>query len=123
MTGSMERAIEETDRRRSKQVAYNEEHGITPRGIQKKIKDIMEGAYGPGAKGKARQRGRDRKVAEQKAAYAAEVIKLSPAALSRKLQQMEDQMLEAAKNLEFEEAARLRDEMTEIKQQAFLNEA
>jgi excinuclease ABC subunit B len=123
VTGSMERALEETARRRAKQVSYNEEHGITPRGIQKAIKDIMEGAHGPGARGKARQRGRDRKVAEQKAAYAAEVVNLSPEALARKLKQMEDQMLEAAKNLEFEEAARLRDEMTEIKQQAFLNEA
>ncbi len=123
VTGSMERAIEETERRRSKQVTYNEEHGITPKGIQKAIKDIMEGAYAPGGRGKARQRGRDRKVAEDRAAYAAEVVNLSPEALARKLKQMEDQMLEAAKNLEFEEAARLRDEMTEIKQQAFLNEA
>ncbi len=123
VTGSMERAIEETERRRSKQMTYNDEHGITPRGIQKAIKDIMEGAYGPGARGKARQRGRDRKVAEDRVAYAAEVVNLSPEALARKLKQMEDQMLEAAKNLEFEEAARLRDEMTEIKQQAFLNEA
>lgn len=123
VTGSMERALEETARRRAKQVSHNEEHGITPKGIQKAIKDIMEGAHAPGARGKARQRGRDRKVAEQKAAYAAEVVNLSPEALARKLKQMEDQMLEAAKNLEFEEAARLRDEMTEIKQQAFLNEA
>ena len=123
VTGSMERAMEETERRRNKQTAYNEEHGITPRGIQKAIKDIMEGAYGPGARGKARQRGRDRKVAEDRGSYAAEVINLSPEALARKLKQMEDQMLEAAKNLEFEEAARLRDEMAEIKQQAFLNTA
>ena len=120
VTGSMERAIEETARRRTKQESYNEEHGITPRGIKKAIKDIMEGAYAPGGRGKARQRGRDRKVADERAAYGAEIVNLTPEALSRKLKQMEDQMLEHAKNLEFEEAARLRDQIGEIKQQAFL---
>jgi excinuclease ABC subunit B len=123
ITGSMQRAIEETERRRTKQESYNEEHDITPKGIQKAIKDIMEGAYGPGARGKARARGRDRKVAEDRGSYAAEVVKLTPEALARKLQQMENQMLEHAKNLEFEEAARLRDQLAEIKQQAFLNTA
>ena len=120
VTGSMKRAIEETARRRTKQESYNEEHGITPRGIKKAIKDIMEGAYAPGGRGKARQRGRDRKVADERAAYGAEIVNLTPEALSRKLKQMEDQMLEHAKNLEFEEAARLRDQIGEIKQQAFL---
>ncbi|MEE4660981.1 MAG: excinuclease ABC subunit UvrB [Halieaceae bacterium] len=123
VTGSMKKAIDETERRRAKQVAYNEEHGITPVGITKGVKDIMEGAHAPGARGKARGRGRDRKVAEDRANYAAEVINLAPEALARKLKQMEDQMLEAAKNLEFEEAARLRDQVAEIKQQAFLNQA
>jgi excinuclease ABC subunit B len=62
-------------------------------------------------------------VAEDHGAYAADLINLSPAALARKLKQMEDQMLEHAKNLEFEEAARVRDQMTEIKQQTFLSQA
>jgi excinuclease ABC subunit B len=84
VTGSMQRALEETDRRRNKQTEYNIEHNITPRGVTKAVKDIMEGAHGPGARGKARTRGRDRKVAEEQGAYAAEVIKLSPAALARK---------------------------------------
>ncbi len=123
ITGSMQKAIDETDRRRAKQVEYNEKHGITPIGISKAVKDIMEGAHAPGARGKARGRGRDRKVAEEQANYAAEVMNLTPAALARKLKQMENQMMEAAKNLEFEEAARLRDQVAEIKQQAFLNQA
>jgi len=123
VTGSMKKAIDETERRRAKQIAHNEEHGITPVGITKGVKDIMEGAHAPGARGKARSRGRDRKVAEDRANYAAEVINLAPEALARKLKKMEDQMLEAAKNLEFEEAARLRDQVAELKQQAFLNQA
>jgi excinuclease ABC subunit B len=117
ITGSMERAIAETDRRREKQVAYNKEHGITPRGVQKAVTDILEGAYSAPGHG----RGRGRKVAERRAAYAAEILDLSPTALARKLKQMEEQMYEHAKNLEFEEAAQVRDELTEIKQQAFLN--
>ncbi|MEP5765222.1 MAG: excinuclease ABC subunit UvrB [Halieaceae bacterium] len=116
LTGSMERAIAETDRRRAKQEAYNIEHGITPKGVQKAVTDILEGAYSS-AHGKAR----GRKVAERRGDYAAEILNLTPEALARKLKQMEDQMLEHAKNLEFEDAARVRDELAEIKQQAFLN--
>lgn len=116
MTGSMERAIAETDRRRDKQRAHNKEHGITPAGVKKAIKDVLEGVYGP-AGGKMK----DRKVAEKKAAYAKEIASLTPAAMSRKIKQMEDTMYEHAKNLEFEDAARIRDELTELKQQAFLH--
>jgi excinuclease ABC subunit B len=116
ITGSMEKALAETDRRREKQEAYNAEHGITPRGVEKAVTDILEGAYS--APGRARAKGR--KVAEKKGAYAADVAKLSPDALARKLKQMEETMYEHAKNLEFEEAARLRDELAEIKQQAFI---
>ena len=116
MTGSMERAIAETDRRRARQEAYNKEHGITPKGVIKAVTDILEGAYG--APGRSRAKGK--KVADRKGAYAVDVANLTPAALSRKLKQMEEQMYEHAKNLEFEDAARLRDELAEVKQQAFL---
>jgi excinuclease ABC subunit B len=116
MTGSMERAIAETDRRREKQLAHNKEHNITPVGVKKSVQDIMEGArrMPTGAKTKAR------KVAESRAAYSEEMAKLTPAALSRKLKQLEGQMHEHAKNLEFEEAAALRDQVAEIKQLAFI---
>ncbi len=116
ITGSMERAIAETDRRRSKQEAYNSKHGITPKGVKKAVTDILEGAHSP-----ARGRARGRKIAERKAGYSADIVNLSPDALARKLKQMEDAMYEHAKNLEFEDAARVRDELAEIKQQAFLN--
>jgi excinuclease ABC subunit B len=117
ITGSMERAIAETDRRRIKQEAYNKEHGITPVGVEKAVTDILEGAFGVPGYG----RGKGKKVAEAKASYAAEFVGLTPAALARKLKKMEEQMYEHAKNLEFEDAARLRDELAEVKQQAFLN--
>ncbi len=116
MTGSMERAIAETNRRRDKQQAHNAEHGITPQGVEKSVQDIMEGARRMPTRAKAK----GRKVAEERASYAAELSNLSPAALARKMQQLEKQMHEHAKNLEFEEAAAIRDQLTEIKQQAFI---
>ncbi len=117
VTGSMERAMAETARRREKQVAHNTKHGIVPRGVEKSVQDIMEGARRMPTKAKAKAR----KVAESELPYAADVINLSPAALSRKLQQLEAQMLEHAKNLEFEQAAALRDRVAEIKQQVFVS--
>jgi len=116
VTGSMQRAIDETDRRREKQTAYNLEHNITPVGVAKSVQDIMEGSRRMPTK----KRGKGTKVAEPAAAYGADMLKLTPAALSRKLKEMEAKMYEHAKNLEFEEAAALRDRLTEIKQQAFL---
>jgi len=117
VTGSMERAMAETARRREKQLVYNTEHNITPRGVEKSVKDIMEGARRMPTRGKAK----GRKVAEARATYATELAKLTPTALARKLKEMEAQMHEHAKNLEFEEAAALRDQLTEIKQQAFVS--
>ena len=117
VTGSMERAMAETERRRAKQIEFNAEHGITPRGVEKSVQDIMEGARRMPTRG----RGKGRKVAEPTLAYSTEIAKLSPAALSRKLKQLEAQMHEHAKNLEFEEAAALRDQLTEIKQAAFVS--
>ena len=117
ITGSMERAMAETARRRQKQEAFNEEHGIVPRGVEKSVQDIMEGARRMPTRGK----GKSRKVAEPKLAYSADIASLSPAALARKLKQLESQMQAHAKNLEFEEAAALRDQLTEIKQMAFVS--
>jgi excinuclease ABC subunit B len=117
ITGSMERAIAETNRRREKQIAFNAEHNITPKGVEKSIQDIMEGARRMPTRGKAK----GKKVAESRASYAAELANLTPAALARQIKQMESQMHEHAKNLEFEEAAALRDQLAEIKQQAFVS--
>ena len=116
VTGSMRRAIEETERRRNKQRAFNADHGITPRGVTKSVQDIMEGARRMPTKAKAR----GRKVAEETLAYGPELLRLSPATLARKLEQIEARMHEHAKNLEFEEAAALRDQLADIKQQTFL---
>ena len=117
VTGSMARAMAETERRRERQIAFNLAHGITPRGVEKSVQDIMEGARRMPTRGKAKAK----KVAEPQLAYAAEIARLSPAALSRKLQQLEEQMREHARNLEFEEAAALRDQLAQIRQQAFVS--
>ena len=108
ITGSMRRALDETGRRRAKQQAYNETHGITPRGIQKAVADILEGAY-PSAPIPAAQYAQ---VAEETAAYARE----SPAVLAKKIKQLEQLMYRHARNLEFEDAAKLRDEIQRIRQ-------
>ncbi len=115
VTGSMERAIAETDRRRERQTAHNKAHNITPRGVQKSVQDIMEGARRMPTRGKSKAE----KIAESQENYISDIAKLSPAALARKLKQMEAKMIEHAKNLEFEDAAALRDQMTDIKQRAF----
>ncbi|BAZ94538.1 excinuclease ABC subunit B [Thiohalobacter thiocyanaticus] len=108
ITGSMERAIGETERRRAKQVAFNEEHGITPQSIRKAVADIMEGAS-PDAPIPA---GRFAAVAEEQLEYG----RMSPEQRQRRIKQLEQQMHEHARNLEFEEAARLRDEIEHIRQ-------
>ena len=111
ITGSMKRAIEETERRRAKQIAYNERHGITPRTIRKAVADIMEGAAAtvPG-----RGRRKTARVAEEGADYAA----LSPEQAMQRIRKLEQQMYEHARNLEFEEAARIRDEIARIRETA-----
>ena len=107
VTGSMRRAIDETNRRRDKQLAHNLAHGITPRTVEKRVVDIMEGAYA-GAPLPARQYA---KVAEQEASWAG----LDPQQMTRKLKGLEKQMYEHARNLEFEEAARVRDRIRELR--------
>ena len=109
MTGSMTRALAETERRRIKQASYNQEHGITPRGIVKAVRDILEGARDRTPQGGAM--GRAQQIAEESAQY----IAMSPRELKKSLEQLEEEMLEAAKNLEFEKAAQIRDKIIHIR--------
>lgn len=106
-TNSMRRAISETDRRRQIQVEYNEKHNITPKGIEKAVKDILESDDQHSPK-KVKDNSR---VAEE----AAEYLALSPKQLAKKLKELEEEMYEHAKNLEFEEAAELRDKIHHLK--------
>jgi excinuclease ABC subunit B len=106
ITGSMQRAIDETNRRRAKQLEYNAKHGITPRGIKKAVADIMEGAYSDS------ERGTGLKIAEQGRDYAT----LTPEQATKRIKKLEQQMFKHARNLEFEEAARLRDEIAKLRQ-------
>ncbi|AHE98305.1 excinuclease ABC subunit UvrB [Thioalkalivibrio paradoxus] len=114
VTGSMQRAIEETERRREKQMAHNERHGITPLGIRKAVADILEARADP----RQARRGRDRRVAETSPAYAD-----TPDHATREIERLEKEMYEKARNLEFEEAARLRDRIQDLKERAFRPEA
>ncbi|UCH18126.1 MAG: excinuclease ABC subunit UvrB [Burkholderiales bacterium] len=109
MTDSMRRALDETERRRAKQLAFNEEQGITPRGITKQIRELIDGVVSD-------KTARD----DLKAAVAAaEVATLSEKDLGKRMQQLERQMLEHARNLEFEQAARVRDQLAALREQAF----
>ena len=109
VTGSMSRAIAETERRRLKQLAFNEAHGIVATGVSKRITDIIDGVYDAG------NAQRELKAAQQQASYAA----MSEKQLARELKRLEKSMLEHAKNLEFEKAAAARDELFRIRQQVF----
>ena len=109
ITGSMQRAIEETDRRRAKQEAFNKEHGITPQGITKSVEDIMEGAYNPGAGGRNKSK-QTRKVAEKVKDY--EIENMDDVAEVRKaMVQLQKEMTVASENLQFELAAGYRDQI------------
>jgi len=113
VTDSMRRAIDETERRRGKQIAYNEARGITPQGIKKRIKDIIDGVYDAET---ARQ---GIKAAQNLARYDT----LSEKELTRELKRLEKDMLEAARNLEFERAAQLRDQLSTLKERLFISTA
>jgi len=117
ITGSMKSAMDETARRRERQVVYNTEHGITPRSIIKNVTDIMEGARGEPALQKTRGRGAAaRKVAEPAIDYAT----LDPAQLAARLRKLEAQMYKHAQELEFEAAASVRDEIRKAKAQGLI---
>jgi excinuclease ABC subunit B len=109
ITNSMQKAIEETDRRRAKQVEYNTEHGITPQSIARTMVDIFEGARSePGEK---KGRGKTRRVAEAGEDYAV----MSPSQRSSRLRELEQRMYQHARDLEFEEAAKVRDQIRRLK--------
>jgi excinuclease ABC subunit B len=113
LTDSMRRAIDETARRRTKQLAYNEARGITPKGVQKRIKDIIDGVYDHDS---ARQ---ELKAAQNQARYR----QMGEKDLTREVKRLEKEMLDAAKNLEFERAAHLRDELKALKERLFIKAA
>ena len=108
VTESMKKAIDETRRRRDKQMAYNQAHGITPRGIVKKVRDLIDGVYSEKSDRQAQQ-------ARERAAARREVEEMSEKDLAREIKRLEKQMLEHARNLEFEQAAQARDQLSLLK--------
>jgi excinuclease ABC subunit B len=105
MTDSIKKAIGETNRRREKQQAYNEEHSITPKGVIKRIKDLIDGVYDAAADEEAREEARFEAMSEKQ--------------IAREIRAIEKKMLEHAKNLEFEQAAAMRDRLAELKKRVF----
>ena len=113
ITGSMQRAIDESDRRRNMQLQFNEIHNITPVGVQKKVLDVMEGAY---VSPSNRIRRRDRNAIEKTGAYD-RLDFTDPTMVRKEIDKLEEQMYEHARNLAFEEAAATRDTIAELKNQ------
>ena len=109
MTESMKKAISETERRRIKQTQFNLDNGITPKSIVKKVRDLIDGVYSEKASKAAEQRELDR----------AHVEDMSDKDVSKQIKRLEKQMIEHAKNLEFEKAARVRDQLALLREQAF----
>jgi excinuclease ABC subunit B len=111
ITESMRKAISETDRRRAKQIAHNEANGITPQSVVKRIKDITDGAYDVDAERKSL------KAAQTEAKY----LSMSQKEVSKEITRIEKEMLQAAKNLEFEKAAQLRDQLKKLRESVFIS--
>ncbi|MGR2679055.1 excinuclease ABC subunit UvrB [Chromobacterium haemolyticum] len=109
ITYSMKRAMDETERRRAKQMAFNAEHGIVPRGVEKKIKDIIDGVYSV-------------ENERKKLVDNARVAMMDEKSLAKEIKRLEKEMMEAARNLEFEKAAGLRDQLKHLKEQAWIND-
>ncbi|WP_431095868.1 excinuclease ABC subunit UvrB [Polaromonas aquatica] len=109
ITDSMKKAMDETERRRNKQIAFNLEHGITPRSVVKRIRDLIDGVYSE----------KSGKEAEKLEMQKALVEDMSEKDIAREIKRLEKQMIEHAKNLEFEKAARVRDQLHSLKEQAF----
>jgi excinuclease ABC subunit B len=111
ITNSMRKAIDETDRRRTKQIAHNEAHGITPQSVIKRIKDIIDTEYDVDSERKSL------KAAQTEAKYLA----MSQKEVAKELARLEKEMLQAAKNLEFEKAGQLRDQLKRLRESVFIS--
>jgi excinuclease ABC subunit B len=109
ITDSMRKAIDETERRRTKQIAFNEAHGIQPKGVSKKIKDLIDGVYN--IDDKRADKARVKKAAMESEQY--DLLGVND--LEKRVKKLEKEMLEAARNLEFEKAARMRDELKSLR--------
>lgn len=114
ITGSMRRAMDETERRRHKQLAFNEAHGIVPRGVKKRIKDIIDGVYATGYS-ESGEAVSERKAAQTRKHYEA----MSEKQVAAEIRKLEQAMQQHAKNLEFEAAGRVRDQLFRLKEQLF----
>ncbi|MEA1990355.1 MAG: UvrB/UvrC motif-containing protein, partial [Pseudomonadota bacterium] len=112
ITKSMEKAIGETERRREKQIQHNLEHGITPQSLNKQVSDILDDS--PYASKSTRSK-QGKQAAESTADYNSEIQHLKPAELASRIKKLEKQMYNAAKGLDFEEAASLRDQIKQLK--------
>jgi excinuclease ABC subunit B len=111
MTNSMRRAIDETDRRRQKQVTFNALHGITPRGVSKQIRDLIDGVVDP--------RSSEHQAAQLNSDHQITMLERSPKEISKEITRLEKQMLLHARNLEFEKAAQMRDQLGRLKEEVF----
>jgi excinuclease ABC subunit B len=109
MTDSMKKAIGETERRRAKQIAHNEANGITPRGVIKQVRDLIDGVYSEKAGKEAQEREMQRAAVED----------MSERDVAKEIKRLEKLMMEHARNLEFENAARVRDQLATLREQAF----
>jgi excinuclease ABC subunit B len=112
ITESMKKAMGETERRRLKQIEHNKLHGITPKSIVKKVKDLIDGVY-------SEKSGKEAERLEQAALQKAKIEDMSEKDIARAIKQLEKQMMEHARNLEFEKAAQVRDQLGILKEQAF----